>query len=132
MKKYALIITDGAPATGKIAESIAGFLKGARVVILAASDFSGADILPADMYFFGCEEPCPPSFSCLSILLRHINLAGRSCGLFSPKSAGAVKYLAGMVRDSELALYANPFLAGDSRTLQGWVAEVMGGKQQSA
>jgi hypothetical protein len=127
MKKYVLVITDGAEATDKIAESIAGVLKDAHVVILRASDFSGADILPAEIYFFGCEKPRPPSFSCLSILLKHINLAGRSCGLFSPKSPGAVKYLAGMVRDSELALCANPFLAGDSRTLQGWVAEVMGG-----
>jgi hypothetical protein len=125
-KKHILIITDGAESTGKMAEHIAGALQDARVVILTASAFSGADILPADIYFFGCEEPRPASFSYLEALLNHINLAGRSCGLFSPNSEKAAQYLAGMVHDSELVLNAVPFVAGDPGEIQRWVAEVIG------
>jgi hypothetical protein len=129
-KKYVLIITDGAESTNKIAGYIARGLGDAHVVTLAASEFSGTDILPADIYFFGCEKPRPPSFSYLSDILGHINLAGRPCGLFSPKSREAVKYLAGMVRDSELALYASPLLAGGGpESIKSWVAEVIGEKK---
>lgn len=129
LKKYVLIVTDGIESTGKIADYIAGVLKAdARVVSLAASGFSGADILPADVCFFGCAKPHPPSFSYLSDLLGHINLAGRPCGLFSPGSAGAAKYLAGMVRSSELVLYAPPFLSGGPEGIKDWVSQVIGGK----
>jgi hypothetical protein len=128
-KKYVLIITDDTESTNKIAGYIAGSLGNAHVVTLGASEFSATDILPADIYFFGCEKPRPPSFSCLSDLLGHINLAGRPCGLFSPKSREAVKYLAGMVRDSELALYTHPLLVGEPESIKSWVAEVIGEKQ---
>jgi hypothetical protein len=129
-KKYVLIVTDGAEGVKKIAGYIAGALGDAQVLTRTASEFSGADILPADIYFFGCEKPYPGSFSCLSNILDHINLAGRPCGLFSPDSGEAVKYLAAMVRDSELALRADPFLAGNPEDIGNWIAEVIGGKQQ--
>ncbi|MDR2104003.1 MAG: hypothetical protein LBP42_07880 [Treponema sp.] len=125
-KKHALIVTDGAESTGKIAQHIAGALKEVHAVVLTAAAFSGADILPADVYFFGCEEPHPASFSYLEALLNHINLVGRPCGLFSPKSEKAVQYLADMVHDSELALKALPFVAGEPGQIQRWAAELTG------
>jgi hypothetical protein len=129
-KKCVLIVTDDAESVKKIAGYIAGALEDARVLTRTASEFSGTDILPADIYFFGCEKPYPGSFSRLSNILGHINLAGRPCGLFSPNSGEAVKYLAAMVRDSELALRADPFLTGQAEDIGNWVAEVIGGKQQ--
>ncbi|MDR2102134.1 MAG: hypothetical protein LBP43_06145 [Treponema sp.] len=126
LKKYVLIITDGQASTDKMAAYITEVLTDAHVVTLSAPNFSGADILPGEIYFFGCEKPHPPSFSCLATILQHINLAGRPCGIFSPNSQRAVKYLAGMVRDSELALYARPFLSGGPGDIKDWVAEVIG------
>ncbi|GHU81320.1 hypothetical protein FACS189468_3630 [Spirochaetia bacterium] len=96
----------------------------------ASQDFSGADMLPADMYFFGAAEPHPVSFDYLEELLRHINLVGRPCGVFSSGSREALDYLSEMVRDSELALYPEPLLAGPSAKpaeITAWVAKVVKG-----
>jgi hypothetical protein len=103
-KKNVLVVTDGAASTIKVAEQIAAELTGSQVVIRSASEFAGTDILPAEVFFLGCEAPNPPSFACLEELLRHINLAGRRCGIFSPKSEKAAKYLAGLVKDCEATL----------------------------
>ena len=122
VEKTALIVTDGTESTAKTAESIAGALKGYRVYSLAAKDFKGTHILPADVCFFGTEKPNPPSFSYLSTLLAHINLARRPCGIFSA-SAEALEYLRGLVGDSELALYPDPFTgSGDAGAWAGKVA----------
>jgi hypothetical protein len=126
VEKTALIVTDGAESTVKAAESIAEVLKGYRVYSVTAQDFKGTHLLPADVCFFGTEQPDPPSFSCLSRILAHINLARRPCGIFSA-SAGAVEYLRGMVRDSELALYPDPFTGkGDIGAWAGKVAGISG------
>jgi hypothetical protein len=103
-KKSALIVVDGAESTGKMAAAIAAVLENFTVVTLAADEFLGTHILSADICFFGSEVPNPPSFASLNTILRHINLAGRPCGVFS-NSVKGVEYLRDMVRDSELALY---------------------------
>jgi hypothetical protein len=121
VEKTALIVTDGAETTQKMAETIAEALRDYTVNLVAAKDFSGTQILPADICFFGAETPNPPSFDYLHNLLEHINLAGRPCGIFSP-SEKALEYLRGMVRDSELALLPDPFPAqGDAKA---WTAKV--------
>jgi hypothetical protein len=120
-KKHVLIVTDGADSTVRIGERIAAELKKHDVVIRAASDFAGTDLLPVDVFFLGCEQPDPPSFAYLSELLRHINLAGRSCGVFSPDSAKPVAYLTGLARDCEAAL-GDPFVAKDGAAgLKEWI-----------
>ena len=118
-KKRALIVSDGARSTGVLAEKIAAALPAHEVTLRAAADFSGTDLLPADICFFGCEKPHPPSFAYLEELLAHINLAGRSCGIFtvSPEAAG---YLRGLVHDSELALHPEPLL--EASGLGAWVS----------
>ena len=122
-KKTALIVTDGAITTQKTAEAIESALDNFKVKIVAAGAFSGTHILPADVCFFGSEIPNPPSFAYLYTVLQHINLAGRPCGIFSA-STEAIKYLCGMVHDSELALFPEPLPEnGDAAS---WAKKVTG------
>ena len=113
-KRKVLIVTDGSDGTGKMAAGIAAALKGNKVLVKSASEFKGNDILPAEVFFLGCEKPNPDSFAYLADLLKHINLAGRPCGVFSPSSEKAVRYLAGLVHDSEAVLYPEPFTGSDN------------------
>jgi adenine phosphoribosyltransferase len=125
-KKNVLIVTDGKESCRKMAESIAKSLKSARVVSTIAPDLMGTDILPAEVYFFGCEEPNPDSFAYLETVLKHINLVGRPCGVFSPADESAVDYLANMVHDSEVALYHKPLYAKNiDNNVKQWTDHVM-------
>jgi len=127
-KKIA-IITDGAAPTHKTAETIAaliGACPGYSAAVIQAKSFSGTDLLPAYALFLGCEEPQPTSFAYIETLLKHINLAGRSCGIFS-SNAKTLEYLSALVRDSEIA--GKPFEvkndATDPDKLKKWVQEVL-------
>jgi flavodoxin len=125
-KKNALIVTDGIESTQKVAASISAELEGYQVLTVAASDFAGADILPADIIFLGSEKPDPASFVYIQELLKHINLASRNFGVFSAESQKTLKYLTGLVKDSE-ALLAEPFLAKDKNAdaIKKWVKSVL-------
>ncbi|MCL2180042.1 MAG: hypothetical protein FWB83_02855 [Treponema sp.] len=96
----ALIITDGTELIGSIALRIEETLEGYKVKICSADNFAGNDLLPADIFFLGCENPSPSSFAYLEEMLAHINLASRKCGVFSVKEK-SIKYLAGILKDSE-------------------------------
>lgn len=125
IKKDVLIVTDGDPAVQELAEQIAAELEGCNVQIRPASGFSGTDLLPAEIFFLGCEKPHPPSFGYLVEMLRHINLAGRSCGVFSPGSGEAAAYLAALVQDSE-AVLGEPFVAAAHKAgLKQWVKSIL-------
>ena len=124
MKKKVIIITDGSGETAKMAAGIKAALKGNTIVIKNASEFKGNDILPADAFFLGCEKPRPESFTYLEDLLKHINLAGRPCGIFSPGSEKAAKYLVNLVHDCEAALNAEP-LMGPGAAVASWVNKVL-------
>ena len=123
-KKTVLIVTDGAEKTVKMAKIIAGALKGNKVQIREACEFVGTDLLPADVLFIGCEEPSLKSFDNLYEMLQHINLAGRTCGLFSPsKKAG--QYLKTMIKSSEAALNAELLSSEKSDEILEWTAKVI-------
>jgi len=131
-KKKALIVTDSGSVTRSIAENIAAVFGAApftgwSVTIISAKDFSPTLLLPANAFFLGCEKSAPREFAAIKELFKHINLAGRPCGLFSTQ-AGAIKYLSGLVRDSEAAL-GNPFItekgAADSRKLKKWAGGII-------
>jgi hypothetical protein len=124
-KKTVLIVTDGSAVMAKLAEEIAAALKGNKVSTKAASDFKGNDILPADVFFLGCEKPKPASFAYLADVLKHINLAGRPCGVFSSGSEKAAKYLAGLVKDCEAALNPEPLLTGGGLHVKNWAQSVI-------
>jgi len=125
--KNVLIITDGAKETAKIASAIAAALGDLKVEVKAAGDFMGNDILPADVFFLGCENPEPETFAYLADVLRHINLAGRLCGIFSPKSEKAVQYLSALVHDCEVALHPEPLFASSVDSVKTWAQNVVSG-----
>jgi hypothetical protein len=108
-----------------MAEKIEKALTGCRVVNIQARNFSGVEILPAEVCFFGCEKPHLPSFEYLETVLKHINLAGRVCGLFSSGPGEALDYLAAIVRDSELTLCVEPLLSSKAERIKHWVEDLM-------
>jgi len=108
-----------------MAAGIAAALKGSKVLIKTASEFKGNDILPAEAFFLGCEKPNPDSFAYLADLLKHINLAGRPCGIFSPGSEKAAKYLAALIHDSEAALNPRFFLDASGAGNKTWAQKVI-------
>jgi hypothetical protein len=126
-KRSILIVTDGAKATQALAEQFAAALDSFTVKIAGASGFEGTDLLPADVFFLGCESVRPSSFKYLETLLRHINLADRSCGLFSPSSQEALDYLSGLVQASE-ARVGKPFLGSkitDPEESRNWAKSIL-------
>ena len=134
-KRKLLIIADNGALTGNIAKSIAAVFGGApfadwSATVISAKDFSPTRLLPVHAFLLGCEKPESPDFMPVKELFKHINLAGRPCGVFSPQLS-AIKYLSGLVRDSEAAL-GNPLVvnkdAPDSRTLQEWIGGIIGDK----
>jgi len=126
-KKTVLIITDDSVLTVKMAAGIKTALKGNKVSVKTASEFGGSDLLPAEVFFLGCEKPNTDSFAYIEDLLKHINLAGRFCGVFSPGSVKAARYLAGLVKDCEAAL--NPEHLTDPAVNAGkWAKKVVSGK----
>jgi hypothetical protein len=128
-KKNVLILTDGSAETVSMAAEIAESLEDNRVSVMTASEFKGNDILPADVFFLGCEKPKPDSFAYLADLLKHINLAGRPCGVFSPASGSkeVIKYLTSLVHDSEAALNPEPLLSGSGIDTKRWAQDVISG-----
>ena len=139
-KRKVLIVTDN--GSESIAKGIAAVLGSApfenwSAAVVSAGDFSPTRLLPVHAFFLGCEKPETPDFTPIKELFKHINLAGRPCGVFSSQ-LNAVKYLSGLVRDSEAAL-GSPFIvengAIDRRKLQKWVGSIIGeqkGKREAS
>jgi len=128
-----LIITDNGAVSRKFAENVAavsGEFADWSATVISAEDFSPTRLLGAHAFLLGCEKPEPQEFAGIKVLFKHINLAGRPCGIFSTQD-NAIKYLSELVRDSEAAL-GNPLVlkngAVDSRKLQKWVGSIIGGK----
>ena len=130
-KKCVLIVTDGCEETVKIAEKISAAIKGNEVTLKTAPEFRGNDILPVDAFFLGCEKPSPGSFAYLEDLLKHINLAGRPCGVFTPGNEKAAKYLAGLIKDSEAAVNPESIYSGSGAELKNWAKNTISGAFQS-
>ena len=125
-KKKALIITDGTEKIKAAAKVISGALNDFKVNIREAEKFSGTDLLPADLFIIGCEEPDPASFAYLKEFLLHINLASRKCGVFSTEEK-TLQYLCGMVKDSEAAL-GEPLFVKDKlkkADMKKWIKGVL-------
>ena len=123
------IITDGTAPIQELAGNIAAIIGESHdysAALFQAESFSGNDLLPAYVFFLGCAEANPPSFHYIEDLFKHINLAGRACGIFS-SNARALKYLSSLVRDSETAV-GKPFMAkggaANSEKLQKWIQSI--------
>jgi hypothetical protein len=125
-----VIITDGVASTQGLAEDIAALIEresGYSTAVVSAESFSGEDLLPAYAFFLGCGEPKPPSFFYIETLFEHINLAGRSCGIFSSNDK-AGEYISSLVRSSECTA-GEAFLAkggiADHTLLQNWIQSIL-------
>jgi hypothetical protein len=99
-KKKVLIIVDETETIQPIAQTIKDTLADYEVKLCSAEKFEGTALLSAEVFFLGCENPNPSSFSYIEEMLAHINLALKKCGIFSTDKE-ALKYLAGIVKDSE-------------------------------
>lgn len=128
-----LIVTDDEASSQSMAQRIAAViappsLEGYSVSVMKADTFYGTDILPAHAFFLGCGSPSPLSFTYIEILFERINLAGRSCGVFS-SSFKALRYLSGLMRPSEVSV-GKPMLAkggaADEAKLREWVKGIIG------
>lgn len=129
MKNKALIITDGTAKIENIAHSISSVLNDYSVKICAAQKFEGTDLLPADVFFIGCEKSSPSSFSYIEVMLSHINLASRKCGIFSVNE-DTIKYLRGIVEDCDAALGSVLYVKNeeiDKSALKNWVETIIKG-----
>lgn len=126
-KKSILIITDGTESINQIARSIESLLTKFNVNTITAKDFTGTEILPAEIFFLGCEDPNPVCFSYLEKMLLHINFAGRKCGIFSVNQ-NTLKYLRNILKHCDTAL-SEPFLAAkgniDNSKIQKWLKDVI-------
>ena len=122
-KEKILIITDGTELIESIARSVKDALSG-TVKIISAEAFEGTDLLPANTFFMGCEKPNPSSFNYLEEMLKHINFAGRHCGIFSA-SKNALKYLSGILKDSEVTV-GEPLLIteADAAAVKKWIKQL--------
>ena len=126
-EKRVLIINDGTDSIVSISAKIKSALKGCDLLVKAACDFEGTDLLPAGVLFLGCENPSPKTFRYLKNLLNHINLAGRSCGVFTLSSEPSAKYLRNLVKDTDITLH--PDVLYGTEGLKDWVKQVVhGGK----
>ena len=122
--KNVLIITDGTEFINLTAQTIKNLIKN-EVKIISAADFTGAEILPVQVFFLGCQTPGPETFSYLSDMLLHINLAGRKCGIFSGNNE-SLEYLKNILKDCEAGL-AEPLLVKDIQdsNIQNWLKGII-------
>jgi hypothetical protein len=126
-EKKALIVTDSDVSLESTAQSIKNCLQDFSVKICSADGFAGTDILPAQIFFLGCNSPRPASFSYLEEMLSHINLVSRKCGIFSSDKK-SLEYLAGILKDCEADL-GEPFLitnGNDNPAIEKWLKGVIG------
>ena len=108
-----------------MARSIEDALTGFNVKICDAENFDGTDLLPAGIFFLGCEEAAPSSFAYLEEMLSHINLASRKCGIFSVNER-PLEYLQRILKDSEADL-GEPLLAFNGEIKKSTVEEAVKG-----
>ncbi|WP_304222343.1 hypothetical protein [Gracilinema caldarium] len=130
--KNVLILVDDSDVIKDVGRQLAVHLAPAHVAIVDAADFAATDMLPADAYLFGCQEPHPARFSEVERVLKGINLAGRPCGLFTLSSKSAIEYLRAITQDAEVAVFSEPLLyevlppENRAARVKSWVQSVLG------
>ena len=127
-----LIITDNSSVIRQFAEKMIEFfdnspLSGSFSISEMNSEvFSGKDLLPVSAFFIGCETPQAFTSPYFNDFFKHVNLAGRACGIFSPDKK-AIAYMKRLLKESEAAL-GNPFLCENNITkknLLNWMKEII-------
>jgi len=127
IEKKALIVTDDDKSLDFAAQSIKSCLQDHAVKICSACDFAGTDLLPAQIFFLGCNKPSPASFSYLEEMLSHINLVSRKCGVFSSDKK-SLDYLGRILKDCEVQLGKPLLLNGgtDKTAIESWLKGIRG------
>ena len=129
-----LIITDKSDQMRILAEKITAVIKNPpfehySVTTTNTENFSAVDLLPAQAFFLGCQSKESFSNTYIDDLFAHINLAGRSCGFFSP-DARAIIYLEKLVNDSDVTFGKSLFIKNDTvddADLRNWVQGIIQG-----
>ncbi|AEJ18931.1 hypothetical protein [Gracilinema caldarium] len=127
-----LILVDEADTIKEVGRQLASYMAPVHVAIVDAADFAATDLLPADAYFLGCQEPHPARFCEVERVLKGINLAGRPCGLFTLSSKSAIEYLRSISQDAELAVFSEPLFFESLKPVdrapkvKAWVHAVLG------
>ncbi|MCL2043033.1 MAG: hypothetical protein FWG89_02725 [Treponema sp.] len=132
MNRKILIVTDNSDQMRKLAAKITAVIMNPpfeqySVTETAAENFSAEVLLPAPIFFLGCQSKESFSNPYIETLFTHINLAGRTCGIFSANTQ-AVKYLKTLVRDTGVTA-GKPLLVHDDTIddteLQNWVQGIV-------
>ncbi|GMO54969.1 MAG: hypothetical protein Ta2G_13960 [Termitinemataceae bacterium] len=129
-KKY-LVVIDEEKSSSSAALAIVTKLFGNDIKVVHGMNFEGTDILPIDFLFIGCNRPSPASFAYFEDVLKHINLAGRECALFSTSAQfgkHAIQYMSKIISDSEIKLCAVPLVTKSINELQSWVCDIIEGR----
>jgi len=127
VSKKALIVTDETEQVKKIAMYISDALAGFTVKICSADKFEGTDLLGADVFFLGCAQNSPSSFSYIEKMLKHINFASRKCAVFTT-DLKTINYLCSIVKDCEASLGAPLHVVSkepEKSALNNWVKSVI-------
>jgi hypothetical protein len=135
--RKALIITDDGPEikkiTGEIAKAFGKLpFEGYQALIVSAGSLTPVDLLPAHVFFLGGSPLEPSPFGRIEGLFRHINLAGRPCGVFSSNQK-TLDYLSKLAHSSGAA-QCWPLLAEggliEGGKIQNWLQLLMGDKNE--
>ena len=132
VKRKIVIITDNSEQIRNLAEKISAIIMNPpfeqySVAVTDIEKFSAVDLLPAQTFFLGSQSKESFSNHYLNTLFAHINLAGRSCGIFSP-DARAIIYLEKLVHDSDVTVGKPLFIKNDTVEdvdLLHWVQSVI-------
>jgi hypothetical protein len=127
IEKKVLIVTDSGEQLESAAQSIKNCLRDWSVKICPVQTFAGTDLLPARIFFLGCNTPDPQSFASLKEMLSHINLVSRKCGIFSANRE-SLDYLGGILKDCEAEL-GEPLLitnGNDNSAIEEWLKGITG------
>ena len=127
-----LIITDTSDQMQSLAARITAVIMNPpferySIITTEVEQFSTTELLPAQVFFLGCQNKESFSNEYLEDLFTHINLAGRSCGIFSP-DARAIIHLEKLVADSDVTVGKPLFIKNDTvedADLQNWVQGIM-------
>ena len=127
--KY-LVVIDSEDSSKKAALAIFTELD-SNVRFVEASEFSPVLLMEADFYFFGCAKSKPDNFEYFVDVLKHINLAGRECAVFSSEKGG-IDFLTDIIKDSDVRLACEPLVSSDMDVIKKWVQKMKRSKENAA
>ena len=124
--KLLLVFEDERDALDAVAKQVKKAL-GATAIVKArpASEVAVAEILAADAYIFGVDDPDARVWAEVKRLLHGMNLAGRKAAFYS-SAKGATKVLKTAFAASELRVVEPDLDASGSGDAGAWAAALIG------